>query len=332
MGTGKTTLARYFLGSLPANTATAVVLYPALSAVELLRSILDDFHVPVTGSTLKDHVDALHRFLLEARSEGRDVVLLIDEAQDLAADVLEQVRLLSNLETDTEKLIQIVLMGQSELRQLLERTELRQLAQRVTARYHLEPLSQVEISEYVRHRLAVAGGEGKVAFTANALEAVHQLTAGIPRLVNSLCDRALLAGFVKGLARDQRGHGAAVGPGSPGAAALAGAFPSLGVARDCRRGRGPARGGARPAPDPASPRGEPPRGPPLGRPHPATAHARAHPLPRRRPPRGADRGHPPRILATLGPRPDPGPLGSVAASSGHRCARTSTRSAASTFR
>jgi general secretion pathway protein A len=199
VGTGKTTLARYFLGGLPANTATAVVLYPALSAVELLRSILDDFHVPVTGNSLKDHVDALHRFLLLARSEGRDVVLLIDEAQDLAADVLEQVRLLSNLETDTEKLIQIVLMGQSELRQLLERTELRQLAQRVTARYHLEPLSREEIGEYVRHRLAVAGGEGKVSFTANALDAVHQRSAGIPRLVNSLCDRALLAGFVKGL-------------------------------------------------------------------------------------------------------------------------------------
>jgi general secretion pathway protein A len=199
VGTGKTTLARYFLGRLPPNTATAVVLYPALSAVELLRSILDDLHVPVAGSSLKDHVDALHRFLLLSRSEGRDVVLLIDEAQDLAADVLEQVRLLSNLETDTEKLIQIVLMGQSELRQLLERTELRQLAQRVTARYHLEPLSRTEISEYIRHRLSVAGGEGKVSFTANALDAVHQLTSGIPRLVNSICDRALLAGFVKGL-------------------------------------------------------------------------------------------------------------------------------------
>jgi general secretion pathway protein A len=199
VGTGKTTLARYFLGGLPPNTATAVVLYPALSAVELLRSILDDFHVPVSGTSLKDHVDALHRFLLEARSQGRDVVLLIDEAQDLAADVLEQVRLLSNLETDTEKLIQIVLMGQSELRQLLERTELRQLAQRVTARYHLEPLSRAEISEYIRHRLTVAGGEGKVSFTANALDAVHQLTAGIPRLVNSICDRALLAGYIKGL-------------------------------------------------------------------------------------------------------------------------------------
>ena len=199
VGTGKTTLARYFLGRLPPNTATAVILYPALSAVELLRSILDDLHVPVVGTSLKDHVDALHRFLLSSRSEGRDVVLLIDEAQDLAADVLEQVRLLSNLETDTEKLIQIVLMGQSELRQLLERTELRQLAQRVTARYHLEPLSRAEISEYVRHRLNVAGGDGKVAFTANALDTVHQLTSGIPRLVNSICDRALLAGYVKGL-------------------------------------------------------------------------------------------------------------------------------------
>jgi general secretion pathway protein A len=199
VGTGKTTLARYFLGRLPANTATAVVLYPALSAVELLRSILDDLHVPVLGTSLKDHVDALHQFLLSARSEGRDVVLLIDEAQDLAAEVLEQVRLLSNLETDTEKLIQIVLMGQSELRELLERTELRQLAQRVTARYHLEPLSRAEIGEYIRHRLTVAGGEGKVAFTANAIDAVHRLCSGIPRLVNSICDRALLAGYVKGL-------------------------------------------------------------------------------------------------------------------------------------
>jgi general secretion pathway protein A len=199
VGTGKTTLARYFLGRLPRKTATAVVLYPALSAVELLRTILDDLHVTPTGSSLKDHVDALHRFLLAARAEGRDVVLLIDEAQDLSPEVLEQVRLLSNLETDTEKLIQIVLMGQSELRALLARPELRQLAQRVTARYHLEPLSRAETAEYVRHRLAVAGGDGKVAFTAGALEAVHQLAGGIPRLINSICDRTLLAGFVRGL-------------------------------------------------------------------------------------------------------------------------------------
>ncbi|HSD27118.1 MAG TPA: AAA family ATPase, partial [Vicinamibacteria bacterium] len=199
VGTGKTTLARYFLGRLPRETATAVVLYPALSAVELLRTILDDLHVTPTGSSLKDHVDALHRFLLAARAEGRNVVLLIDEAQDLSPEVLEQVRLLSNLETDTEKLIQIVLMGQSELRALLARPELRQLAQRVTARYHLEPLSRVETAEYVRHRLSVAGGDGKVAFTAGALDAVQQLSGGIPRLINSICDRSLLAGFVRGL-------------------------------------------------------------------------------------------------------------------------------------
>jgi general secretion pathway protein A len=198
VGTGKTTLARYFLSRLPETTATAVVLYPALTAAELLKSVLDDVHVPTSGSSLKDLVDALHRFLLEARRKGRDVVLLIDEAQDLAPDVLEQIRLLSNLETDTEKLIQIVLMGQSELRDLLARRELRQLAQRVTARYHLDPLSRAEAEEYIRHRLTVAGGAGKVAFAPAALREVHQWSGGIPRLINLICDRALLAGYVKG--------------------------------------------------------------------------------------------------------------------------------------
>ncbi|HET8646911.1 MAG TPA: AAA family ATPase, partial [Vicinamibacteria bacterium] len=198
VGTGKTTLARSFLARLDPATATAFVLYPALTAQELLRSILEDLHVEVAGTSLKDHVDALHRFLLAARREGRDVVLLIDEAQDLAVDVLEQIRLLSNLETDTEKLIQIVLMGQSELRDLLGRHELRQLAQRVTARYHLTPLDRAETAEYVRHRLAVAGGEGKAAFAAPALEALFRASGGIPRLINLVCDRALLGGFVQG--------------------------------------------------------------------------------------------------------------------------------------
>jgi general secretion pathway protein A len=198
VGTGKTTLTRYFLSRLDSSTATALVLYPALTAAELLRSILDDLHVPVAGESLKDHVDALHRFLLQARAEGRQVVLLIDEAQDLSPEVLEQVRLISNLETDTEKLIQIVLVGQSELQEMLARRELRQLAQRVTARYHLAPLSRQETDDYVRHRLTVAGGEGKVSFTAEALAAVHQLSGGVPRLVNLICDRALLAGYVAG--------------------------------------------------------------------------------------------------------------------------------------
>jgi general secretion pathway protein A len=198
VGTGKTTLARYFLSRLDARTATAFVLYPALTAAELLRSILDDLHIPAPGASLKDHVDALHRFLLQSREKGRDVVLLIDEAQDLSADVLEQIRLISNLETDTEKLIQIVLMGQSELQEMLSRRELRQLAQRVTAQYHLSPLSRPETEDYVAHRLRVAGGEGKVSFTPGALAVVHQRSGGVPRLINLICDRALLAGYVQG--------------------------------------------------------------------------------------------------------------------------------------
>ena len=198
VGTGKTTLARYFLSKLGPDTHTAFVLYPALTADELLRTVLDDLHVQPEGTSKKSLVDALHRFLLEARAANRNVVLLIDEAQDLSAEVLEQIRLISNLETDTEKLIQIVLMGQSELRDLLARHELRQLAQRVTARYHLSPLSLAETGEYVRHRVVVAGGEGKVGFTAEALAAVHRFSGGVPRLVNLVCDRALLAGYVKG--------------------------------------------------------------------------------------------------------------------------------------
>jgi general secretion pathway protein A len=198
VGTGKTTLARYFLSKLGPETRTAFVLYPALTADELLRTILDDLHVKPEGDSKKSLVDALHRFLLESRAANRNVVLLIDEAQDLSAEVLEQIRLISNLETDTEKLIQIVLIGQSELRDLLARHDLRQLAQRVTARYHLSPLSLVETGEYVRHRVVVAGGEGKVGFTAEALAAAHRLSGGVPRLVNLICDRALLAGYVRG--------------------------------------------------------------------------------------------------------------------------------------
>jgi len=196
VGTGKTTLARYFLSKLGPDTHSAFVLYPALSAEELLKAVLDDLHVTPAGDSKKSLVDALHRFLLEARAAKRNVVLLIDEAQDLSPEVLEQVRLISNLETDTEKLIQIVLMGQSELRDLLRRHELRQLAQRVTARYHLSALTLEETHAYIRHRLLVADGEGKVGFDHDALAAVQKLSGGIPRLVNLICDRALLAGYV----------------------------------------------------------------------------------------------------------------------------------------
>src|SRR5262249_45609807 len=153
-------------------------------------------HVPTESTSRKELVDALHAYLLDARARGRNVILLIDEAQALAAEVLEQVRLISNLETDTEKLIQIVLLGQSELRELLARRDLRQLAQRVTARYHLDGLSRAETEEYIRHRLSVAGGEGKLRFTLAALNRVHEASGGIPRLINLVCDRALLAGYV----------------------------------------------------------------------------------------------------------------------------------------
>jgi len=262
VGTGKTTLARRFLGSLGEQTATAVVLYPALTAAELLRSILDDLHVEATGASLKDQVDALHQFLLKSRSEGRNVVLLIDEAQDLSAEVLEQIRLLSNLETDTEKLIQIVLMGQSELHEMLARRELRQLAQRVTARYHLSPLDRAETEEYIRHRLKVAGGEDKVAFSAGALAAVHRLSGGVPRLVNLICDRSLLAGYVAGTraidaamvrqaAREVRGEL----PTGPAVRRYAAAGGGLGLAAVVAllwlRGAAPVPAGPTPTPAPA---------------------------------------------------------------------------------
>ncbi|MBN2371193.1 MAG: AAA family ATPase [Vicinamibacteria bacterium] len=199
VGTGKTTLARYFLSRLDERTRSAVVLYPALTAPELLRCILTDLRIPhEKDATLKDLVDALHSFLLETRRRDQSVVLLIDESQDLPPDVLEQVRLISNLETDQDKLIQIVLIGQSELLDMLERRDLRQLAQRVTSRYHLTALDRGETDQYIRHRLAVAGGAGKVAFTHSAIIAIHRFSKGIPRVINLICDRALLAGYVKG--------------------------------------------------------------------------------------------------------------------------------------
>jgi general secretion pathway protein A len=196
VGTGKTTLCRYFLERLDDDTVSAFILYPALGTTELLRSVNKDLGIVSEGETDKGLIDSLHEFLLRSRAEGKNIVLVIDEAQNLSRDVLEQVRLISNLETDTEKLIQIVLIGQSELNEMLAQTDLRQLAQRVTARYHLTPLTRQDLTQYIRHRLAVAGGIGKVDFTSGALRAVHQYSKGIPRLINLVCDRALLAAFV----------------------------------------------------------------------------------------------------------------------------------------
>ena len=196
VGTGKTTLSRYFLDRLDEDTVSAFILYPALDALGLLRSINDDLGVVSEGDQAKDLVSALHRFLLASRAKGKNIVLVIDEAQNLSPEVLEQIRLISNLETSTEKLIQIVLIGQSELNTLLAQNNLRQLAQRVTARYHLDPMNQKETISHIRHRLEVAGGVGKVSFTAGALRRIHRFSKGLPRLIDLLCDRVLLAGFV----------------------------------------------------------------------------------------------------------------------------------------
>ena len=196
VGTGKTTLCRYFLDRLDKDTLSAFVLYPSLSVTDLLNAVIKDLDIETEATTPKGLIDDLHRFLLQARRGGKNVVMVIDEAQNLSRDVLEQVRLVSNLETSTEKLIQIVLIAQSELNDMLAQKDLRQLAQRVTARYHLTPLSQEEMTNYVRHRLAVAGGIGKVDFTPAALRRIHRFSGGVPRLINLVCDRALLAGYV----------------------------------------------------------------------------------------------------------------------------------------
>jgi len=199
VGTGKTTLCRSLLEQAPDGVDVALIFNPRQTPAELVASVCDEFHVPYPPGTtsLKVLTDGLNRHLLEVHARGRRTVLVIDEAQNLSADALEQVRLLTNLETTTRKLLQILLIGQPELRDLMARPELRQLAQRVTARYHLAPLSASETVQYVRHRLEVAGA-GDPIFTPAALRAVHRLSTGVPRLVNILCDRALLGAYARG--------------------------------------------------------------------------------------------------------------------------------------
>ncbi len=197
VGTGKTTLIRHFLSQIGPDVRTAVILYPALSAGELFHAILQDLDVPFAGGTLKDAVDALAKALIEAKAQGLKVVVLIDEAQSLKPHVLEQLRLLSNLETEREKLLTVVLVGQPELRDMLDQPALRQLSQRVTSRSHLEPLNLEQTRSYVRHRLVVAGGSG-AEVSDPAVRRVFLRSGGVPRLVNLLCDRALLGAFGRG--------------------------------------------------------------------------------------------------------------------------------------
>jgi general secretion pathway protein A len=197
VGTGKTTIVRSVLEQLPAHAEVALVLNPRLSPQEFLVTICDELHVEVSDrNSQKAVVDALNVRLLEAHSEGKRVVLIVDEAQNLSGEVLEQVRLLTNLETAKQKLLQIILIGQPELRHVLARSDLRQLAQRITGRYHLEPLEAEETRAYVAHRLQVAGGRPEV-FSTGAMRVLHRSSGGIPRLINVIADRALLGAWSK---------------------------------------------------------------------------------------------------------------------------------------
>jgi general secretion pathway protein A len=199
VGTGKTTVVRTLLSRVPHHADVAVILNPRVTPVEFLLTICEELGIEIADAdrdSVKQMVDSLNRRLLAAHAEGRRVIVIVDEAQNLSAEVLEQVRLLTNLETPTQKLLQIILIGQPELRELLDRTELRQLAQRITGRYHLEPLSREETQGYIRHRLRVAGAADEI-FTASALSEVHRVSAGIPRVINVTCDRALLGAYTQ---------------------------------------------------------------------------------------------------------------------------------------
>jgi general secretion pathway protein A len=197
VGTGKTTIVRSLLAQTPKNAEIALILNPKMTAPEFLLTICEELGIGVPDSalgSLKDLVDILSEYLLRAHAAGHRVVLVVDEAQNLSPEVLEQVRLLTNLETNTQKLLQIILIGQPELRELLSRNELRQLAQRITGRYHLNPLSHEETAAYVRHRLRVAGATTDI-FAPPALNTVFSLSQGVPRVINVICDRALLGAY-----------------------------------------------------------------------------------------------------------------------------------------
>lgn len=198
VGTGKTTVCRCFLEQLPDATDVAFVLNPKLNVEELLATICDELSIPYIGDSIsvKDYVDCINNFLLRQHADGRHTVLIIDEAQNLSADVLEQLRLLTNLETHEKKLLQIVLLGQPELQEMFRQPELRQLSQRVTARFHLNALQAEEVGPYVYHRLAIAGAiDPKSMFPAATITRLYQITKGIPRVINLVCDRAMLGAY-----------------------------------------------------------------------------------------------------------------------------------------
>ncbi|KQW73814.1 ExeA family protein [Methylibium sp. Root1272] len=209
IGAGKTTVCRLLLEQVPKRCNVAYIFNPKLTVEELLKSVCDEFGIPYAhpgpgAATVKDYLDPLNRFLLQTHAVGQSNVLIIDEAQNLSADVLEQLRLLTNLETNERKLLQIVLIGQPELRQMLARPELEQLAQRVIARYHLEALTETETLQYIRHRLTISGLNRALPFDRESVQRIHQLSRGVPRRINLLCDRALLGAYSIGAHRVRR--------------------------------------------------------------------------------------------------------------------------------
>ncbi|MCK5382344.1 MAG: AAA family ATPase [Gammaproteobacteria bacterium] len=202
VGTGKTTICRCLLEQVPENVDIALVLNPKVTSTELIATVCDELGIeyPAGDTSIKSLTDVLNRYLLDAYARGRRTVLILDEAQNLSADVLEQVRLLTNLETSTQKLLQIVLIGQPELRSLLAREDMRQLSQRVTARYHLDPISREEAGAYIKHRLQICGTT-QTLFSKRSVDRIQQLSGGIPRLINVLCDRSMLGAYVEGKAQ-----------------------------------------------------------------------------------------------------------------------------------
>ena len=197
VGAGKTTICRRLLELLGPNYKTALILNPCLTMNQLLRCIVTELNLGVRSFDRLTCLEALNAFVLDQAKQNNDVVVIIDEAQDLTDKLLEQVRLLSNLETNNRKLLQIVLMGQPELRAKLAQPELRQLRQRITVRYHLNPLDRSETGHYISHRLAHAGATSRPNFDEGAVTLVHQYTGGVPRIINAVCDKTLLAGFVR---------------------------------------------------------------------------------------------------------------------------------------
>ena len=201
VGTGKTTICRCLLQQMPDNVDVAFIINPRQSINQLLQSIFDEFNIPFQlGLSSKELIDRLNDYLLDAHSRGRNTILIIDEAQNLSLEVLEQLRLLTNLETNEKKLLQLLLLGQPELLELLNRPELRQLAQRITARYHLSPIGRADVERYIHHRLSVAGCRTNL-FKPAAVRQVFRLSNGVPRVINLLCDRALLGVYASGKAQ-----------------------------------------------------------------------------------------------------------------------------------